>query len=99
MVQKENGCSDTRNIDVKPASRGILLGDYMGRETARLGLLIFVSSLRALEAPGLQLKIRERARFRYDDFRPQREHMVDRLFDAFACALHPCRNRLRLDIL
>ena len=59
----------------------------MGRETARLGLLIFVSSLRALEAPGLQLKMRERARFRHGDCRPQRKRMVDRLFDTRSHAL------------
>ncbi len=53
----------------------------MGRETARLGLLIFARSLGAPEAPGLQLKMRERARFRHGDCPPQRKRVANRLFD------------------
>ncbi len=59
----------------------------MGRETARLGLLIFASSLGAPEAPALQVKMRERARFRHGNCWPQRERMVDRLFDTRSHAL------------
>ncbi len=41
----------------------------------------------APEAPGLQLKMRERARFRHGDRRPRRKRMVDRLFDVRSHAL------------
>ncbi len=53
----------------------------MGRETARLGLLIFARSLGAPEAPGLQLKMRERARFRHGACRSRRKRAANRLFD------------------
>ncbi len=49
-------CQEILNDRSESASRGILLGDFMGRETARLGLLIFASSVEPPEAPGLSSK-------------------------------------------